>query len=254
MGEGGDQPTLLRSYGRQAEGTEGTEVVEVTLLQPLRLLLLLCLRYPSPMDFIVLSSSRGTTLQAVLDAIKEGSLTAHCLGLIADREDRGCVAKARAAEIPVTIVERKKDEDRESYDKRLDGAIRDLVTHNPKLETLLAAIGWMFLFSPWFVAQWKNRIVNVHPALLPKHPGANAIRDTLAAGDTETGMTIHLIDEGVDTGPILLQKTCAVLPEDTEETLKERIQALEKEWYPKVLEMMNQGDILPRAYGATDSL
>lgn len=184
-------------------------------------------------------------MQAVLDAIKNGTLTARCLGLISDREDRGCVAKARAANIPVTIVEKKPEEGRESYDKRLHEALLKMgqPINQSTNQPVIAALGWMFIFSPWFVSQWKNRIVNVHPSLLPKHPGAHAIRDTLAAGDTQTGMSIHLIDEGVDTGPVLLQKTCRVLPGDTEDTLKERIQALEKEWYPKALEMIQRGEL-----------
>ncbi len=214
------------------------------------------------MNFIVLSSSRGTTFQAVLDRIEDGSLTARCLGLIADREDRGCVSKARAAGVAVTILERMKGEDREEYDRRVHGGILSLTPPPPNPlphaslrsarergsgSTVIAALGWMFIFSPWFVHQWRHRIINVHPALLPKHAGGQAIRETLAAGETETGMTIHLIDEGVDTGPILLQKKCPVLAGDTEDTLKERVQALEKEWYPKVLQMIERGEmILPK--------
>jgi phosphoribosylglycinamide formyltransferase-1 len=190
------------------------------------------------MNFVVLSSSRGTTLQAVLDALHSGTLHAHCMGLVSDRADRGCVEKAKKAGIPVTIVEKKKGEEREAYDKRVDEAIRAMGDADT-----LAALGWMFLFSPWFIDTWRNRILNVHPALLPLHPGAHAIEETLEAGDPESGMTIHLIDEGIDTGPIVLQKTCEVKPDDTVETLKERIQALEKELYPKVLEQLHTGEL-----------
>ena len=195
------------------------------------------------MDFVVLSSSRGTTFQAVIDAMKDGSLEARCLGLIADREDRGCTEKATAAGIPTLIVERVKGEERESYDRRIDEAIGALVVKTEDVDVLLACMGWMFIFSPWFVTQWKNRILNVHPALLPKHPGGHAIDDALAAGDAETGMTIHWIDEGVDTGKIVEQKNCSILPDDTVDTLKARIQELEKEWYPKVLQMIEQGEL-----------
>jgi formyltetrahydrofolate-dependent phosphoribosylglycinamide formyltransferase len=197
------------------------------------------------MRFIALSSSSGTTFQAILDSLVEGSLQAQCLGLITDREDRGCTEKARKAGITVKVVERQKGEDREDYDKRLNESCIELAGEDPKV--LIAAVGWMWILSPWFISQWKNRILNVHPALLPKHPGAHAITDSLVAGDTETGMTIHLIDEGVDTGPIILQKSCPVLPEDTEDTLKDRIQTLEKEWYPKMLNMIETGEIeLPK--------
>jgi phosphoribosylglycinamide formyltransferase-1 len=202
------------------------------------------------MDFVVLSSSRGTTFQAVIDAIEDGSLEARCLGLISDREDRGCVEKARVAGLKVCIVERVKGEERETYDKRIMLATEGLVNvAGCKLQNvIIACMGWMFIFSSWFVCQWKNRILNVHPALLPKYPGGHAIEDALKAGDTETGMTIHWIDEGVDTGKIIEQKKCSIFPGDTLDSLKERVQELEKEWYPRVLQELASGRMpLPSA-------
>lgn len=135
-----------------------------------------------------------------------------------------------------------KGEAREEYDKRLDAAVRELLPASN--ENLIACMGWQWMLSPWFVEAYRHRILNVHPALLPKHPGAHAHELVLAAKETESGMTIHLIDEGMDTGKILLQKTCPVLPGDTSETLKARVQALECEWYPRVLEMINRGEML----------
>lgn len=208
------------------------------------------------MDFVVLSSSRGTTFQAVLEAIAGGSLTARCLGLVTDREDRGCVEKAKAAGIPVKVIEKKESESREDYDRRLHDMITSLIPSPPtplpsrrERGALIAALGWMFIFSPWFIAHWKDRIINVHPALLPKFGGAGMYGDkvheaVLASGDTESGITIHLMDDGVDTGRILLQKTCPVLrPEDTVASLKARVQGLEREWYPKVLQMIERGEM-----------
>ncbi|MBU0458954.1 phosphoribosylglycinamide formyltransferase, partial [Patescibacteria group bacterium] len=96
----------------------------------------------------------------------------------------------------------------------------------------------------WFVQKWEGKIINVHPALLPKYPGAHGIEEAMEAGEKETGMTIHIIYEGVDTGPILVQKSCSILPDDTVDTLKERVQALEKEWYPKTLQMVETGEIV----------
>jgi formyltetrahydrofolate-dependent phosphoribosylglycinamide formyltransferase len=194
------------------------------------------------MDFVVLSSSRGTTFQAVINAMQHDSLTARCLGLIADREDRGCVAKARSAEIPVLIIERVKGEERQEYDRKVDTTIQTLIERadGRGQNTIIACLGWMFIFSPWFVQKWHRRILNVHPSLLPKYPGGHAVDDALNAGDAETGMSIHWIDEGVDTGEILVQKKCSIEKEDTVETLKERIQELEKEWYPKVLQKLHE--------------
>lgn len=202
------------------------------------------------MNFVVLSSSRGTTFQAVIEAINRGTVTSQCLGLITDRVDRGCVEKARAANLPVIIVEKKKGEEREAYDDRLHEAIVELggqapdPTTSPAHElTIIACIGWMFLLSRPFVHAWHKRIVNVHPSLLPKYPGAHGISDALLARETTTGMTIHWIDEGLDTGKIIVQKSCSIEKEDTQETLKEKVQALEKEWYPKVLGMLERGEI-----------
>ena len=221
------------------------------------------------MQFVVLSSSRGTTFQAILDALREGTLMAQCLGLVADRPDRGCIAKAEAAGLPVVVVEKKMGDPpslacgergrargREEYDRRLHEAIRGLRTKDggqestvlPPLSFVLACIGWMSIFSPWFIQQWRNRILNVHPALLPKHGGEGMFgmrvhEAVLASGEKESGMTIHLMDEGVDTGRILLQRRCPVLPEDTPETLRVRVQELEKEWYPRVLQMLHTGEI-----------
>ncbi len=203
------------------------------------------------MNFVLLSSSRGTTMQAVIEAIEDRSLTAPCLGLIIDRADRGCASKAKVAHLPITIVERKAGETREGYDKRLHEAIISLgglppnntTTEQSNNPTIIAALGWMYILSPWFVRLWKNRMINVHPSLLPMYTGAHAIEEALAAGETETGMTIHMIDEGLDTGNILVQKKCSINPDDTEETLKARIQELEKEWYPKVLQQIHTGEL-----------
>ncbi len=186
------------------------------------------------MKLLLLSSSRGTTLQAVVDALQDGSLEMECLGLIADREDRGCVQKVKDAGYPVVIAARQKDEDREAYDKRLNDAILEL--GGDPSNTIIAALGWMFILSAWFVKQWEKKIINVHPSLLPKYPGGHAISDVLSSGDSETGMTIHYIDEGVDTGEIIEQKSCSIDEGETEDSLKQKIQSLEKEWYPKVLQ------------------
>lgn len=190
------------------------------------------------MRFIVLSSSRGTTFKAVLECIADGSLAAECLGLVADRADRGCVQIAKEAKVPVVIVERRKGEKREDYDERLEGAIFGLGKPD-----ILACLGWMWLFSESFVRRWRRRLLNVHPSLLPKHPGAHAHEDVLAAQEKTSGMTIHFIDEGMDTGEIVLQKECPVLPGDTAASLKARVQELEKEWYPKVLQMFQEGEL-----------
>ena len=101
----------------------------------------------------------------------------------------------------------------------------------------------MRILSPWFVERWKGRLVNIHPSLLPSFPGAHAHRDVLAAGVEITGCTVHLVDEGVDTGPILAQQSVEVTSDDTEDTLQERVKQVEHELYPKTLDLLCSGRI-----------
>lgn len=203
------------------------------------------IEYNVLMNFVVLSSSRGTTFQAVLDAQARGELTARCLGLVTDSAERACIGKAKAAGVPFRVVERERGELREAYDQRVQEAIISLRADS---DTVIAALGWMFIFSPWFIRTWSNRIINVHPALLPKHGGKGMYghhvhEAVLAAGEKESGVSIHLMDEGVDTGRILLQKTCPVQPDDTPDALQQRVQELEKLWYPRVLQMVETGEV-----------
>lgn len=199
------------------------------------------------MQFVVLSSSRGTTFQAILDAIADGSLMAKLLGLVADRLDRGCVEKAKCAGIPVAIVERQSGESADHYDGRLHTVITGLGDVD-----VIAAIGWMYILTPEFIRKWRGRILNVHPALLPKYGGKGMFgrrvhEAVVQAGEEESGMTLHIMDEGVDTGTILHQARCPVLPGDTPDTLKERVQTLERAEYPKVLQQLEEGTLqLPR--------
>jgi phosphoribosylglycinamide formyltransferase-1 len=197
------------------------------------------------MRIIALSSSRGTTFQAILDAKSRGEIRSEIIGLITDRADRGCREKAEAARIPVTIVAFDKNETREAFALRVEEAVRTLAGTTTD-DVVLAAVGWMWIFPPDFTSRWK--VINVHPALLPKHGGpgmyGHHVHDAvLAAHEKESGVTIHLMDGGVDSGKILLQKSCPVRPYDTAATLQARVQDLEQQWYPAVLAMVERDEI-----------
>ncbi len=204
------------------------------------------------MHFVVLSSSKGTTFQAIIDALKEGTLQAECAGLVTDRADRGCIEKAKAAGIPFEVVKEDPKGDRSAFERGVDEAVQTLFEKSragaragPEI---IAAMGWMWILSPDFLSRCNNRIINVHPALLPKFGGEGMYglhvhEAVLKAGEKESGVTFHLMDSGVDTGKILLQKRCPVEPGDTPESLQKRVQALEKEWYPKLLQMIRVGEI-----------
>lgn len=201
------------------------------------------------MNFIALSSSRGTTFQAVIDAMQEGALRAKCIGLVTDNEKRECIAKAEAAGIPVRAVTGKK-KPREQYDAAVDAAIRDLASETGVPEPdVIAEMGWMWIHTPSFIQKWPRKILNVHPALLPKYGGkgmygSHVHEAVLAAGESESGVTIHVMDEGVDTGTIIEQKMCSVEEGETAESLQAKVQLLERELYPEVLQGVEEGRIV----------
>jgi phosphoribosylglycinamide formyltransferase-1 len=176
-----------------------------------------------PARIVVLASGSGTTLQAVLDAAADPEFGADVVA--AGTDVPGCLAMDRAAAAgrPTFAVALRDFADRGAWNDALAGAIDGF---HPDLVVLA---GFMRLLAPQVVGRF--RIVNTHPALLPAFPGAHAIRDALAAGVDTTGVTVHWVDEGVDTGPVIAQVEVAVHPGDDEDSLRERIQAAEKPLY-----------------------
>ena len=126
---------------------------------------------------------------------------------------------------------------REEHEKRIMNVLEKY-----NIEAVILS-GYMRILSPLFVRAWKGRLLNIHPSLLPKYPGAHAHRDALADGATVSGCTVHLVDEGVDTGQILAQREVPVLPDDDEHTLSERIKAIEHVLYPQVIDAFTTGQI-----------
>lgn len=203
------------------------------------------------MNFVVLSSSRGTTFQAVLDAIATGDLEARCIGLITDRADRQCIEKATAAELPWRVVERDKAEERSVFDASLNNTILELTATEATdpADLVIAEMGWMWIHTSTFIQAWPGRILNVHPSLLPKYGGKGMYGDhvhqaVLDAGDAASGVTVHVMDEGIDTGKILEQKSCSIEPNETVASLRAKVQQLEREVYPAVLQKIEEGGIL----------
>lgn len=181
--------------------------------------------------FAVLGSTRGTAFEPVVSAWRDGTLGCEPAVVLSNRRHPGIREKALQAEIPFEHLP-KGELDRESYDHLLH---QRMEAHQVDFILL---IGWMRILSTAFVRQWWERIVNVHPSLLPRHAGRMDLevhRAVLAAGDRETGCTLHLVDEGVDSGPILIQKRCPVKPDDDPESLKEKVQALEGEAFIELL-------------------
>lgn len=191
------------------------------------------------MNIAILASTNGTDLQAIIDEMKAGNMPGIDLKFVLVNVDPcGAAEKARNAGIPVIFLNPKdssgKPLSREVYDKHLDKVCKmyDI--------DLIVLVGWMRILSAWFVKQYPKRIINVHPSLLPKYPGMDldVHAAVIKADEKESGMTIHYVDEKVDHGEIILQKKISIAPNETPETLKVKVQALEKKWYPEVIKRL----------------
>lgn len=182
----------------------------------------------------VLASGSGTNLQALIDA---EDLGAEIVVLIVDHSGIGAIDRAKAAGIPVELVEYSDFEDRDSF----SAAVADAAARAGADALVLA--GFMRILSPVAIARFPQRIINIHPSLLPAFPGAHAIAQALAHGVKLTGVTVHFVDEEVDHGPIIAQRPVPLLNGDTEKTLHERIQVEEHKLYPEVVAAFAAGDI-----------
>ncbi len=189
----------------------------------------------------VLASTRGTDLQAIIDAIHANKLHAELACVVSNKKNCFALERARTQGFKTHFIN-PKDKTREEFDAEMVSILQQ-----EKID-LVVLVGYMRILTPVFIHAFKGKIINVHPALIPKYSGkefygANVHEAVLKSDDKESGMTIHYVTEEVDAGEILLQKKCPVLPGDTPETLKARVQELEKEWYPKVIEQIYQQNV-----------
>ena len=175
----------------------------------------------SDLRLVVLISGAGTLLQSLLDSITGGELSATVVAVGADRKAEGLI-RASSRGIPTFVLPLRKDTDRRIWDRELTDAVAQFQPD------LVISAGFMKLVGSDFLSEFGGRFINTHPALLPSFPGAHAVRDALAAGVTVTGCTVFAVDEGVDTGPIIVQEAVDVLPDDDEATLHERIKVVER--------------------------
>ncbi len=171
---------------------------------------------------VVLVSGSGTLLQALLDACADRHYPAEVVGVVSDNPAAAGLGRARAAGVPGVAVALSDHPDRGAWDLALRDALE---AFEPDW---VVSAGFMRILGPAVLAAFPLRIVNTHPALLPSFPGAHAVRDALAYGVRVTGSTLHLVDEGVDTGPIIDQRPVAVEADDDEASLHERIKVVER--------------------------
>lgn len=197
-------------------------------------------RRRTPPAIAVLCSGRGTNLQAILDAARTGRLRARVALVLADRADAHALVRAQRAGVDARYVNPREHPTRAQLERAL---IRLCELHRVRL---ICLAGFMRILSPVFVRRYRGRILNIHPALLPAFPGAHAVRETLRWGAKVTGVTVHLVDERVDHGPILLQRAVAISPRDTEATLLAKLHAIEHEVYPQAIRLMLAGKVRVR--------
>jgi phosphoribosylglycinamide formyltransferase 1 len=183
---------------------------------------------------VVLASGNGTNLQAILDTL-HGREGVEVVGVGSDKPGARALERARGAGIETAIFPREEFSDREARDAAIAAWIE------ARDADLVALAGYMQLLSPAFVARFRNRIVNVHPALLPSFPGLDAIGQALAAEVAVTGVTVHFVDEGVDTGPPILQREVPVPAGRDRGQLEKAIHAVEHQLYPEAIRMIARG-------------
>ena len=171
----------------------------------------------------------------LIEKIKEGKVHADPVIVISNKPDVKALDRAKDLEVPSMVISHKDFVTREAFDSALDACLEKY-----KIDYVVLA-GFMRVLTEIFVRKYYGRLINIHPALLPKFPGAHAIKDTWEAKEKETGVTVHFIDTGVDTGPVILQRKVPVLPDDTLETLEARVHEMEYEIYPEALNLVLAG-------------
>lgn len=180
----------------------------------------------------VLASGRGSDLQSLIDAVAAGSLKADIRLVMSDKPGIMALERAEKAGIKAVCVPRKECANQQEFEEKMVAELR-----KADVEYVILA-GFMRILSPYFVNEFKHKIVNIHPSLLPSFGGAHAHRDVLAYGTKVSGCTIHFVDEGMDHGPIIMQGAVPVLDDDTEDTLGARVLEQEHKLYPQAVQLL----------------
>lgn len=189
------------------------------------------------MDIGILVSGSGTNLQAILDAVAAGTLSARVAVVVSNVPEAGAIERARAAGVDTVVVDHTAFADRCAFDAAV---VKVLRAHGVRLVVLA---GFMRLLTDVLLDEFPMQIVNVHPALLPSFPGVHAQRQAFDYGVRIAGCTVHFVDRGTDTGPIIAQEAVAVLDSDDEDSLRLRILAREHELLPRALQWIIEGRV-----------
>jgi len=185
----------------------------------------------------VVVSGRGSNLQSIIDHIAEGKLNVEVAVVVSDHKEAFALERAAKAGIPTAVVERKGCKDKAEFEDKIDAALRD------KGAEVVVLAGFMRILTGHFISRWENKIINIHPALLPSFKGVDAQGQAVDYGVKIAGCTVHFVDEGTDTGPIILQKAVPVYDDDTEETLAARILIEEHKALPEAIQLWADGKL-----------
>jgi len=186
----------------------------------------------------VLASGRGTNLQAIIEAVEEGKIEGRISIVISDNPDAYALKIAEQHNIETRYINFKKFKKREYYDKEIIRCLKG------KGVGLVVLAGYMIILTPYFVNAYRNKIINIHPALLPSFPGLHAQRQAIEYGVKVSGCTVHFVNEGVDSGPIILQQAVEVKDGDTEESLAKRILQEEHRIYYRAIQLFSEGRLV----------
>lgn len=186
----------------------------------------------------VFASGSGSNFQSIADSIKEGSLQAEIVLLVCDQPSAYVIERAKKENIPSFVFSAKAYESKVAFEKEILSLLQER-----QAEFIILA-GYMRLIGETLLAAYSHKIINIHPSMLPAFPGKDAIGQAFNAGVKKTGVTVHYVDEGMDTGPIIDQRAVEVKEDDTRETLQKRIQETEHILYPDVLKRIFSSDFI----------
>ncbi|MFQ5533881.1 MAG: phosphoribosylglycinamide formyltransferase [Sphingomonadales bacterium] len=185
----------------------------------------------------VLISGRGSNMQALIDACESEDFPACIVKVVSNRPDIPGVARAREAGLSTTVIDHTSFDDREAFDDELDKCLRESGAE------LVCLAGFMRLLKPQFVSKWRNRLINIHPSLLPAFRGLDTHERVIEAGVRFTGCSVHFVRPEMDSGPIIIQAVVPVLSDDSPETLAERVLKMEHSIYPMAVRMIAESRV-----------
>jgi phosphoribosylglycinamide formyltransferase-1 len=191
----------------------------------------------SDFRIVVLASGSGTNLQAILNQLHGGEEGVEVVGVGSDKADAGALGRAQRADVATAVFSTSDYEDRAARDRALGDWIEELGSD------LVVLAGYMQLLSPEFVARFHNRVINVHPALLPAFPGIDAVQQAIDHGSKITGVTVHFVDEGMDSGPIIMQRPVPVAPSRDWAETEKAIHATEHALLPETIRLIAAGRV-----------